>query len=53
MQAILIAVLELALKHGVPAIIEAVRRCEGDVTPQKIADLAELVQHPESYEGRV
>lgn len=53
MKEIVILILELALRHGVPAIIEAVKRCEGDLTVQKVRDLAELVQTPESYEGRV
>ncbi|MEG6505863.1 peptidase M16 [Nitratidesulfovibrio sp. 1201_IL3209] len=49
MQQIIITVLELALRHGVPAILDAVKRCEGEVTAEKIESLAGLVKDPDSY----
>jgi len=49
MKEILIVVLELALRHGVPAVLDAVKRCEGEVTAEKIESLAGLVKNPESY----
>lgn len=47
---VLLAVLELALKYGVPAVIEAVNRGHGDVTVDKVRELESLVRDPDSYD---
>lgn len=47
---VLLAVLELALKYGVPAIIDAVNRSHGNVTVDKVRELESLVRAPDSYD---
>jgi len=49
-RAVLLAVLELALKYGVPAVIEALNRCKGIVTVDKVRELESLVRDPDSYD---
>lgn len=47
---VLLAVLGLALKYGVPAVIDAVNRGHGDVTVDNVRELESLVRDPDSYD---
>ncbi len=47
---VLVTVLRLALTHGVPAVLDAVERCKGEVSVEKIRQLADLVPDPDSYD---
>lgn len=47
---LLITVLRIALQHGVPAVLDAVERVQGDVTVEKVRALTELVPDPDTYD---
>jgi len=49
-KALLVAVLELAARHGMTAVLDAVNRCQGDVTEEKVRSLVDLVRDPDAYD---
>jgi len=49
-KALLVAVLELAARHGIPAVLDAVNRCRGEVTVEKVRSLVDLVRDPDAYD---
>lgn len=47
---LLVALLEMALRYGVPAVLGAVQRCQGEITLARVQELVSLVPDPDSYD---